>query len=157
MPPDCLLPSACPPSVRVRVTFASGETREADLVIGADGINSITAKHVLGESVCVGGGGGCVCVLSWVLPMLTVMLVGEALEPAVYSGYSIFFGVIDDFDKGPALPPPPEASTLADMVDHPSAIVQVGGGAGQSRAPQRPVSQLGWIDARCCVYACVCL
>lgn len=33
---------------RVTVTLASGKKREADLVIGADGINSKTAHYVLG-------------------------------------------------------------------------------------------------------------
>lgn len=45
----------------------------------------------------------------------------------IYSGYSIFFGVIDNFDppKKPLPLPPPEATRLEEMVDHPAAIVQV--------------------------------
>lgn len=45
----------------------------------------------------------------------------------VYSGYSIFFGVIEGFDppKAPLSVPPPEATSLQAMVDHPAAIVQV--------------------------------
>lgn len=45
----------------------------------------------------------------------------------VYSGYSIFFGVIDRFDppRAPLPPLPPEATRLQDMVDHPAAIIQV--------------------------------
>lgn len=47
---------------------------------------------------------------------------------AVYSGYSIFFGVIDNFDppEAPLPLPPPTAMRLQEMVDHPAAIVQVG-------------------------------
>lgn len=45
----------------------------------------------------------------------------------VYSGYSIFFGVIEGFDppQAPLPLPPPEATSLRAMVDHPAAIVQV--------------------------------
>lgn len=58
----------------------------------------------------------------------------------VYSGYSIFFGVIEGFDppQAPLPLPPPEATSLRAMVDHPAAIVQVGriasmwGGVGRS-------------------------
>lgn len=46
------------------------------------------------------------------------------MDPPLYSGYSIFFGVIDDFHKK-TLVPPPTATSFADMVEHPAAIVQV--------------------------------
>jgi salicylate hydroxylase len=92
------------------VTLASGKTHEADLVIGADGINGVVAPFLLGDK----------------------------MDPAIYSGYSIFFGVIDDFDQKiqaerdtdthththPALPLP-HARTLKEIVDHPAAIIQV--------------------------------
>lgn len=53
---------------------------------------------------------------------------GDAMDPTpVYSGYSIFFGVIEGFDppQAPLPLPPPEATSLRAMVDHPAAIVQV--------------------------------
>lgn len=45
----------------------------------------------------------------------------------VYSGYSIFFGVIEGFDppRAPLPLPPPEATKLQEVVDHPAAIIQV--------------------------------
>jgi len=91
-------------------------------VVGADGINSTLAP----------------------------LLLGEAMDPPLYSGYSIFFGVIDDFHKRPQTLPPPDATRLADMLDHPAAIIQVlsptklflvAGGAG---AEKKLVWKLGY-------------
>lgn len=44
----------------------------------------------------------------------------------VYSGSSIFFGVIDTPTQASLPPslPPPEATRLQDMINHPAAIVQ---------------------------------
>ncbi len=86
-----------PGTHKVAVTLASGQVHEADLVVGADGINSTLAP----------------------------LLLGGAVEPRLYSGYSIFFGVIDDFHKRPQALPPADATRLADLVDHPAAIIQV--------------------------------
>jgi hypothetical protein len=47
------------------------------------------------------------------------------LDKPIYSGYCIFFGVIDDFHHIPDTLPPPNADTLDSMINHPSGIVQV--------------------------------
>lgn len=111
------------------VTLASGKELEADLVVAADGINSTIAPLLLG------GSDRCVRPLArtwrihWIdhTPPQPINK-GDAMDPTpVYSGYSIFFGVIEGFDppKAPLPLPPPEATSLQAMMDHPAAIVQV--------------------------------
>lgn len=58
-----------------QVTLADGTTRDADLVIGADGINSTVAKYVQ---------------------------LSDAADEPMYSGENIFYGVIDDPLSSPA-------------------------------------------------------
>lgn len=73
-----------------------------------------------------------------------VMYADGAVDPPVYSGYSIFFGVIDNFNKPLALPPPKPG--LEGIVGHPSAIVQV---KEESLTITRGSSDgglIGWVD-----------
>ncbi|TFJ85886.1 hypothetical protein NSK_002706 [Nannochloropsis salina CCMP1776] len=103
-----------PGTGKIIVTLASGKTHETDLVVGADGIHSTLAPLVLGKE----------------------------MDPPTYTGSSIFFGVIDDFQKGPQSLPPADTTLLAGLIDHPAAIVQVlgpiklflvAGGAGSEK------------------------
>lgn len=57
-------------ATRVKVKFESGESVEADLVIGADGINSRVASYILGTQPSIASPHLSRSTLSWIIHMV---------------------------------------------------------------------------------------